>query len=153
MRAPVVARPDPPELDNLCLGEAPRILLERLDYENVLLAQRTTWIVASQAFLLSAYAGCIIGANGEQGNPHVTTLELLVRILPWTALISLFGLYVTVTAGLVAIAKLRRAFARIDATGRLIAAESALARRMGLVAPLLVPPVFLVTWAAVLVHG
>jgi hypothetical protein len=123
---------------------------ERLDYENDLLAQRTTWILASQAFLLSAYAICVVGTNTERLNPHAATLELLVALLPWTAIVSLVSLYVTVAAGLITMGKLRRAHKPSDPWEELLIAGPLILRMSGLVAPATVPAIFLITWSAVL---
>ena len=119
---------------------------DHLDRENDLLASRTTWVVTSQAFLFSAYAICIVGSGEERSNPHAYSLELLVNILPWTAVISLVLFYVTLVGGLVAMAKLRRSLRAPDVVLR----GNGASRMAGLVAPVLTPAVFLVTWAIML---
>jgi hypothetical protein len=133
--------------------EATSRLLSRLDYENTLLVQRTTWIVASQAFLISAYVGCLIGTGSEQSNPHKATLELLVMLLPWTGVLSLLAFGVSIGGGLVAIVHLKQAVRERQggAWDRLMVEARALPQLAGLFAPVVVPGVFLLTWAAVLV--
>jgi hypothetical protein len=138
---------DQETLDRLKLA---RIIRERLDRENDLMAHRTTWTVASQSFLLSAYAGCVAGASHEPTNPHAKTLEALVILLPWTAVASLIVLVVAVSGGLLTMAELRGKFQPNSAHEHLMMRGPFLPRMAGLIAPVAVPFVFLLTWAAVL---
>ena len=119
---------------------------DHIERENDLLGSRTTWVVTSQAFLFSAYAVSVTGAGVEQTNPHAASVELLIKLLPWTAMLSLALFYVTLVGGLVAMAKLRRSLSAPDAVLR----GNWLSRMAGLVAPVLTPGVFLLTWLAVI---
>lgn len=144
------AEADAPEmgLDGASDFERTKFICERLDYENSLLVQRTSWIVASQAFLVSAFALCVIGTS----NPHhATTLELMVKLLPWTSIVSLGAFYITISGGLVAMYHLQQiVHARLgDGWEHLLVETRAVPRYAGLVAPVAVPAVFLVTWVAV----
>ncbi len=119
---------------------------EHLERETDLLGSRTTWVVTSQAFLFSAYAVCVTGGGTEQPNVHAATLEVLIALLPWTAILSLLLFYVTLVGGLAAMAKVRRSLPTPDGVLR----GNALSRMAGLVAPVLTPAVFLFTWLAAL---
>ncbi|HXN32913.1 MAG TPA: hypothetical protein VN894_13680 [Polyangiaceae bacterium] len=119
---------------------------EHLERENDLLGSRTTWVVTSQAFLFSAYAICVTGGGTEQFNRHAASIEVLIALLPWTAVLSLLLFYVTLVGGLAAMAKLRRSLRTPDGVLR----GNGASRMAGLVAPVLTPAVFLLTWLAVL---
>ena len=136
--------------DNVNRGEAAQIIRERLDRENELLAHRTSWTVASQSFLLSAYAACVVGTASEPANPHASALESLVTLLPWTAVTSLLVLYVAVAGGLLAMFRLARTLEPVDAREELLFKGPCVPRIAGLLPPVLVPAVFLLTWAVVL---
>jgi hypothetical protein len=133
--------------------ETTKFICERMDYENSLLVQRTSWIVASQAFLVSAFALCVIGTNGSGTNPHTDTLELMIKLLPWTSIVSLIAFYITISGGLLAMFHLQQIIRerRGDGWERLLVQTRALPRFAGLVAPVVVPAVFLLTWIVVVV--
>ena len=61
------------------------VLLERIAREDDSLSQRTSWVVASQAFLVSAQAISL----QEVSKNHMATVEVLVRFVPWAAIASL----------------------------------------------------------------
>lgn len=90
------------------------LVRERLDRENELLSHRLSWVVASQAFLLSAYGNCLVGGSGEASNPNARRLELLLTVLPWTGILSLAALYATVFAALMTMGRLRRKIDHAD---------------------------------------
>ena len=127
------------------------LVRERLDRENELLSHRISWVVASQAFLLSAYGNCLVGGSGEAHNPNARRLELLLAVLPWTGILSLLALYVTVFAALVTMWRLRRVVEQSHAMSHSAVGDPPL-RRAGLAGPLVVPCVFLVTWVLLLVR-
>ncbi len=133
------------------MDAAAQLVRERIDCENDLLGQRTQWLVASQAFLLTAYGTCLVGSSGARRGPHVRTVELLVEVLPWTALTSLLLLYVTVLAAVAALLRLRRILQPTDPWHDVAVNGSSVPRVAGLVAPLLVPVVFIVTWTVIIV--
>lgn len=124
----------------------------RLDYENSLLNQRTTWVVASQAFLLTAFGICVVGTRSSNLGSHSSPLETLVALLPWAAIFSLILLYVTIAGGLLAMARLRRAHEPEDPFDRLILQGSRVSGLAGLAAPVLIPAVFILLWTAVIVR-
>jgi hypothetical protein len=128
------------------------LLRTQLDRETDLLGQRTAWVMASQAFLFSAYA---IAVNGhlDAASPKGGTLSmLLLSVIPWISLLSLILLMVTIAGGLFALIRFRRFFLE-HAEPRLRALDPGpFARVAGLAAPLLVPMVFLVAWVVLLGH-
>jgi hypothetical protein len=132
----------------------------RIDVENQLLANRTTWVVTSQAFMLSAYAILVTGSiranvnsTGASGRDGATSdLLILVRIVPWTAAISLVLLMTTIIGALLAIKRLRHAAGELEGLDHLSLIGDRPARMSGSLPSLLIPAVFLSTWIAVLVN-
>jgi hypothetical protein len=126
------------------------LVREQLDRENEHLTSRTTWILASQAFLITAYAMCVTGSANIATNPRARTLELLVQILPWTAIAALLSLYVTIAGALFMMSRLHRSARRAELSGPWALYDENAPRVAGLVGPLLSPAVFLVTWIVIL---
>lgn len=142
----------PPPSDEYTIVLDPRqelsfqfLLRARLDRETDLLIHRTAWVVGSQAFLFSAYAVSLSGPGRAATKAIVIKANLLIVVIPWVAVTSLLLLLVTIGAGVAALARLRT-HARVgDARARILD-EGLLVRVASLVAPLLVPAAFLVTW-------
>jgi hypothetical protein len=127
------------------------ILKDRLDRETDLIIQRTAWVVGSQAFLFSAYA-VALGAPAHAATPAIEVQSrLLVQLIPWVSLVSLFLLLVTIGAGVVAWFHLRGHRARSDALGP-FSDTGPILRIAGLAAPLLIPVAFLATWLELILH-
>jgi hypothetical protein len=131
------------------IAPAERVLRDRLDRETDLIIQRTAWVVGSQAFLFSAYA-VSLGAPAHAATPAIEAQSrLLVRLIPWVSLVSLFLLLVTIGAGAAAWFHLRGHRVRADTFGS-FSDTGPVVRVAGLAAPLLVPVAFLATWLALL---
>ena len=143
-----------PEIPKDVLGDPSFQLLLRthIDRETDLLGQRTAWVMASQAFLFSAYAVAVNG-HGDPTSPRGGTRSaLLVTVIPWLSLLSLLLLVVTIVGGLFALVRLRTLLLS-TAEARIRALDAGpIARVAGLAAPLLVPMTFLVAWLVLLAH-
>jgi hypothetical protein len=143
-----------PELPKDVLSDPSFQLLLRthIDRETDLLGQRTAWVMASQAFLFSAYAVAVNG-HGDPTSPRGGTRSaLLVAVIPWLSLLSLLLLVVTIAGGLFALVRLRNLLLS-TAEARIRALDAGpIARVAGLAAPLLVPMTFLVAWLVLLAH-
>jgi hypothetical protein len=143
-----------PEIPKDVLGDPSFQLLLRthIDRETDLLGQRTAWVMASQAFLFSAYAVAVNGHTDATSPRGGTRSQLLVTVIPWLSLFSLLLLVVTIAGGLFALVRLRSLLLS-TAEARIRALDAGpIARIAGLVAPLLVPLTFLVAWLVLLAH-
>jgi hypothetical protein len=130
------------------------LLRGRIDRENDLLSQRTTWVVTSQAFLFSAYAICLSGGAHTPVGPMRRSIDLLATLVPWTGIISIALLYMTIFGGMRAVARVRRLFHPSGSVERAVLRTDRTARLLGLAAPLGIPGVFLITWVTLLAaHG
>jgi hypothetical protein len=128
------------------------LLRTQLDRETDLLGQRTAWVIASQAFLFSAYAGAVNGHIDPTVPKGGTGTLLLIEMLPWISLLSLALLTMTIVAGVFTLVRFRSFFlATADARVRGLDAGP-IARATGLVAPLCVPLIFLIAWVVILEH-
>jgi hypothetical protein len=128
------------------------LLKNRLDRETDLIIQRTAWVVGSQAFLFSAYAISLNGPAHAATDKIAAKGRLLVILVPWVSLVSLFLLLVTIGAGVVAWLRLRAYERRANPTWRSLEGGP-IVRLAGLAAPLLIPVAFLATWLALLLQG
>ena len=124
----------------------------RIEHEDNLVNQRLSWLVASQSFLVSAFA---ILLNGTQATPSPAdkTRHLLITLLPWVALACITLLWLTVAGAIWSMARLRAAAARLTGPDDLPVHSPKPIRWLGLAAPVVVPAVFLLLWLALLFHG
>jgi hypothetical protein len=136
---------------NMEKQQLPEIIVGRIDRENDLLGHRTTWVVASQAFLFSAYAVSLAGTHGGARTIYAHRLTTLVVLLPWTAIVTLVLLYVTIVGSVRAILRLRVLCETPEPMERELVHGDTVSRRAGLTAPVLIPAVFLTTWLALVV--
>jgi hypothetical protein len=145
--------PDPAAAEQVRSDPAFQLLLRtQMDRETDLLGQRTAWVIASQAFLFSAYA-VAVNAHIDAAAPNGGTgVLLLIHLLPWISLLSLAMLTVTIVAGVFTLVRFR-SFFLATADVRMRGLDSGpVARAAGLAAPLCVPLIFLTAWIVILVH-
>jgi hypothetical protein len=123
----------------------------RIEHEDNLLNQRLSWVVSSQAFLLTGYA---ILLNGPQvlRNEHFNhTHDLLMKLIPITSIAVTALIWFGILAGILAMRDLRVCAAKHPSYDASHVQGRALTRRVGLAIPALVPVAFLVTWLLLLV--
>ena len=131
--------------------DAHLFLRARIDRETDLIFQRTAWVVGSQAFLFSAYAVSLSGPAHAATPAIAAKSHLLIVLIPWVSLVSLFLLLVTIGAGVAAWRRLRLHADRVNPKAHALEGGPAV-RLAGLAAPLLVPVAFLMTWVALLME-
>jgi hypothetical protein len=128
------------------------LLRAQLDRETDLLGQRTAWVMASQAFLFSAYAVAVNGHLDGASPAASAHSRLLLSVIPWISLLSLGLLLVTITGGLYALVRFRRYLLSIGDDRMRALDPGQFARAAGLAAPLFVPLTFLIAWIVLLAH-
>ena len=139
-------------------------LLQQLGQEEVLIVHRLSWLVAAQSFLFTAYAIALNGAAAASppapGAVLAARQDQLLRLVPTLGLATGALIYLGVLAGVRVIALLRRELrqghGRPAAGGMTrppLLPGTRTTHALGLVAPLLLPPLFLTAWAWLLLGG
>lgn len=118
----------------------------RIEHEDNLLNQRVSWIVSSQAFLLTGYAILLNAPIELRNEHHARDHALLMKLIPLTSISITLLLWIAMFAGIAAMRALRAAAARHPSYDADHVQGSRVTRILGLVPIALVPGVFLVTW-------
>ena len=134
-----------------------QVIRARIEHEDGLTVNRLSWLVASQSFLFTAYALTLNGlASGREG-PMADRQALLCRLIPLIGVATTALIY----AGLIASGRAQIWLRQLlqervgDETqlGLPIVHSPPSIVRLGHLAPRVLPVVFLVVWAALLVIG
>jgi hypothetical protein len=130
------------------------IIRGQIEHEDNLVGQRLSWFVGAQAFLFTAYA-ITVGNAGRSPEPWVyDRTKLLLFLIPVTSILTCVLIYMTVIAGLIAIAHLRRLYKTFadhsETTGLPPVQGFRRTQLLGQAAPLFVPVVFFVVWLILL---
>jgi hypothetical protein len=149
------AAPDKPE--NVSPLDWYRLFRNRIEHEDNLIIQRLSWLVASQAFLFSAYAITTSGLSSRAGQPGSSFQDqalLLFRLIPVVAICIAVLIYISILAALKGIRELRRLY---EAKGLRHEGPpiqtSKTARLLGLAAPLVLPVLFVAVWLLLLLRS
>lgn len=130
--------------------EVYRVLRGEIEHEDQLINHRLSWLVSSQAFMLTAFA-ITLNAPVLFVNPVYARLNgILYTLLPWTGMVSALLLYPSILGAIIALRRLRR-----HAEGRIPDClppihGSFLTVALGHCGPLLIPWVFIITWLIML---
>jgi len=118
----------------------------RIEHEDNLLNQRVSWVVNSQAFLLTGYAILLNAPSQSRSEQVIHDHGVLIKLIPLTSISVTLLLWLGVLAGIWAMCDLRsrvKVYPALDASHAL---APPLTRAIGLATPALVPVVFLITW-------
>lgn len=112
--------------------------------------QRLSALLASQAFLLTAFA-ITLNAPKEFVKPdYQHTHELLLRYVPWLAISCIAFIWLGLLAAVMALRHLRGLAQEVAGPGDLPIISTAPIRALGQIAPLIVPLCFLLLWIILL---
>jgi hypothetical protein len=128
-------------------------ILRQLEHEDSLMVNRLSWLVASQSFILKAFAIVVNGTKKTRTAILAGRQEQLMHIVPELGLATCGLIYLGVIAGIVVTVALRRELRQrlASATGiRPPLPGTQATHALGLVAPLLLPPVFFAAWVVLL---
>lgn len=132
-----------------------QIFRNRIEHEDNLIMQRLSWLMASQSFLFTAYAIVTNGLSASpiaSGNVFISHLDTLARIIPAVSLLNSLLIGLSILGALKAIRELRNEYMRGQLLEVVPLQTSRFTRCMGLSAPVLLPPLFLVVWLYLLVQ-
>jgi hypothetical protein len=125
-----------------------RTIRDQIQHEDNLIVQRLSWLMAAQSFFFTGYA-IIANASPQARSPLLAKQQdLLFNIIPAVACISDILIFCSVIAGVLALGRLRRAYAaHVNAVGGFPEIHaSRLIRALGMGSPILLPLVFLIAW-------
>ena len=153
MAAEHFALPDP-----LSAAERYHIFRDQIQHEDNLTTQRLSWLMASQAFMFSAYAITLNAPNRTETSFVATQQAWLLTSIPELAFCSAVLIYVSIVAGAVALRSLHR---RAEPLCRRDGVSSAFppiqgswfTRMAGLTSPMVLPPLFAGVWLFLLIRG
>jgi hypothetical protein len=133
-----------------------QVFRNRIEHEDNLIMQRLSWLMASQSFLFTAYAIVTNGLSSGPivgGNVFFSHLDTLARIIPIVALLNSLLIALSILGALKAIRELREEYRRQGEFLKIIPLQtSQSARRLGLSAPILLPPLFIAVWLYLLMQ-
>jgi hypothetical protein len=126
------------------------IVREQIEHEDNLITQRLSWLVASQSFLFTAYA-ILVNASQTSKLPILELKQVQVfHLIPMVGFVSGVLIYVSILAGILAMARLRTHWARnactVDCNGLPPIQSPLVSRFLGLITPALLPPGFTLIW-------
>jgi hypothetical protein len=119
---------------------------KRIEHEDNLLNQRVSWIVSSQAFLLTGYAILLNAPLQLRNEEFVRAHALLMKLIPLTSICVTVLLWLGILAGILAMRDLRSCAEKHSGYEASHVQGRPLTRVIGLATPALVPVVFLITW-------
>ena len=126
--------------------QSPETIRRRIEHEDNLLNQRVSWIVSSQAFLLTGYAILLNAPLQFRNDDFVRAHALLMKLIPLTSICVTVLLWFSILAGILAMRDLRACAMTLPGYEASHIQGRGLTRAIGLAAPALVPLVFLITW-------
>ena len=113
------------------------------------MVNRLSWLMASQAFLFTAYAIVVNGPTARTA-AYGDKQEQLVHLLPFLGISCCLLIYLGVIGAALVMARLRRTLTQRIAQSpvdRPPVQGTVITRSMGMAAPLLLPPIFAIVWA------
>lgn len=124
----------------------------RIEHEDNLLNQRVSWLVSSQAFLLTGYAILLNAPLDLRTEQHVRDHALLMKLIPITSLCITVLLWIAMLAGIAAMRALRACAQKHPTNDASHIQGSRATRILGLAPIALIPAVFLVTWLLIVMR-
>lgn len=154
----MAAENEPPAASALTSVERYHVLRDQIQHEDNLTTQRLSWLMASQAFLFTAYAIVMNGPERAMSPFAAAQQQWLITAIPALALSSAGLIYVSIIAGVIALLNLHRLTRRLcgaDSAGAAFPPiqGTAFTRITGLSSPLLVPPIFIGIWCYLTFQG
>ena len=137
------------------MNEKLEALRRRVEHEDSLVNQRLSWLVASQAFLLTAFAIALNAPPTAQTPAYAAANHRLASFLPFAGIACIVLIWFTLAGAIWSMKLLRDQAAAITQPNDLPVQSPLFIRSLGLVAPIGIPVVFLVLWLIMIAacHG
>jgi hypothetical protein len=137
----------------MTINENLEALRRRIEHEDNLVNQRLSWLVASQAFMLTAFAISLNAPPTSLTPAYAAASHVLVALLPYAAIACIFIIWFTLAGAIWSMKLLRNRASAIAMPNDIPVQSPPAVRALGLVAPMGIPFVFLVLWVVVLAAG
>ena len=134
-----------------------RILRGQIEHEDNLVGSRISWFVTSQSFLFSAYAIIATGFFNTTDNSVLGAKHVLLVVIPSIAISTSILILLAIFSGIQAMSAIRSRYTKL--TGK--SNDSSLLppiqgdpfnRKLGMAAPVLLPPLFMAVWIFLLMR-
>jgi hypothetical protein len=122
----------------------------RLEHEDNLVNHRLSWILTSQAFLLTGYAILLNASAVLRPESFARHHSILMLLIPWIGVITVLVLWFAIVGALITMRDLRASASIQSGCGPDHIHGRQITRWLGLSAPLLIPAVFLFTWLMII---
>ncbi len=147
--------PDTKRDDPISPRELYKIIRDQVEHEDVLISNRISWFVTAQAFLFSAYA-IVSGAQIGDRLMFPAQPALVLQFIPLVAIFVVIVIYPPILAGILAMHNLRTLYAtHIKEPEVFLPPVQGMKGTiiLGHLAPLLLPPLFLIVWLVLFVRA
>jgi hypothetical protein len=135
------------------MNEKLEALRRRIEHEDNLVNQRLSWLVASQAFMLTAFAISLNAPLTSRLPSYTAANSALIALLPYVAIACVVIILFTLAGAIWSMKTLRIQAAAITLPNDLPVQSKRAIRGLGLAAPIGIPIVFLIFWVVVIVAG
>jgi hypothetical protein len=122
----------------------------RIENEHNLINQRLSWLVSSQAFLLSAFAISLNAPTTFAAPGFAEANRLLTRIIPLGAIGCILVLWLTLAGAIWSLSLLRREADAVRGPDDLPILNRGAIQFLGLTAPIFIPAILLAIWIPLL---
>jgi hypothetical protein len=123
---------------------------QRIEHEDNLISQRLSWLVASQSFLITAFAITLNAPEKFHSERYAAVHHRLLQLLPVVSIASIVVLMLTLLGALFALRRLRDSAKALMTQNELPVFSSTPIRWLGMSATLGIPVLFLLFWAALM---
>jgi hypothetical protein len=127
-------------------------LREEVRHQDNILNARLSWLVSSQAFLLSGFAVTVNGIGVSMQPMYMQVNSVLFVALPLAGLITVIVSYATIWAAILRMRNIRCLAHGSHPANLPMVQAGVFVRRLGLAGPLLIPIVFFAVWSAIIIR-
>ncbi|HXC97731.1 MAG TPA: hypothetical protein VN048_00210 [Verrucomicrobiae bacterium] len=135
------------------MNEKLEALRRRIEHEDNLVNQRLSWLVASQAFMLTAFAISLNAPLNSLTPAYAAANRTMVLLLPYLSVACILILWLTLAGAIWSMKLLRGQAAAIALPNDIPVQSPPAIRSLGLAAPIGIPIVFLLLWLALIMAG
>jgi hypothetical protein len=145
---------DPPK--PLSTADFYQLIHEQLSNEDSSMHQRVNWLIVSQSFFFSGFATLLSSPPKSENGSYADLHDLLIWIIPGISLMTSILIYVGILTSLIYMSELRKAFQTYpqdDTVEHFPPIQgTTITRRLAQMPAILVPLLFICTWAVLLIQ-